>query len=92
VWDTFWRRTDFLRDFDQIRHGHVEKMQKQLIHRCYFKDVDAMVLFESPMPEEAEWWRLNRAVFEGKLQALAKDCNGFLCFNPGHQSDKDWLS
>lgn len=86
AWDAFWKKSDVERDFlPPIRHGHIEKIQQELSHRCCFKDVNAMVLFQSPMPEEIEWWKTHREQFGSWLQQLAKQEPGFAPFDPGKQ-------
>ncbi len=89
-WDKFWARPHQLGKFHFIRHGHVEKMQKELINRWYFKDISAMLRFPGPMPEEEAWWKQSRAQFEEWLGALRDRYDGFDVFSPGDQSDEGW--
>ncbi len=89
-WDKFWARPNQLEKFHFIRHGHVEKMQKELINRCYFKDIQAMLRFPGPMPEEEAWWKTSRTQFDEWLVGLGRRYQGFKVFSPGDQSDEGW--
>jgi len=90
IWNKFWAPRHQWEEFHFIRHGHVEKMQKELINRCCFKDIHAMLRFPGPMPEEEAWWKKSRAQFEQWLHALGRRYQGFDVFSPTHQSDDAW--
>ena len=89
-WKTFWGSRKFWSDFEIKRHGHVEKMQKELVHRCRFNQIDDMLLFREPMPEEFEWWQTYRKQFGRWKDRLTQAQPGFDIFDPLHQCE-EWL-
>lgn len=89
LWDEFWKQVSSTDDFSLLRHGHVEKMQKELVQRPCFSDVAAMLSFNTPLTEEKEWWNRFQPTFRQWLTSLGDEHPDFDPFSPIDQSLAD---
>jgi len=88
LWDEFWRQAKYPEDFSLLRHGHVEKMQKELVQRPCFKDVTAMLSFNTALSEEKDWWNRFQPTVRQWLLNVGRDGDGFDPFSPLDQCEQ----